>query len=108
MPLFNKISIIGVGLIGGSIGLAARKNKLANEVIGFCRREISCRNAKKFKAVDWATLDFKTALSEADLVIVATPVADLAEFSLKASKFMKKGAILTDVGSVKGKIVKNV
>lgn len=108
MVLFNKITIIGVGLIGGSIGLALKKRKLATEVVGLCRRKSSKVKAEKFKAVDWATLNFKEALKDADLVIVATPVADIVDISVKASKFMKAGAILTDVGSVKGKIVKAV
>lgn len=108
MVLFNKITIIGVGLIGGSVGLAVKKRKLAKEVIGLCRRESSKKKAEKFKAVDWATLDFKTALYDSDLVIVATPAAKIVEFSLKASKFMKKGAVLTDVGSVKDRIVKSI
>ncbi len=108
MKQFNKITIIGVGLIGGSIGLAVKKKKLADEVIGLCRRESSKLKAEKFKAVDWATLDFKSALQGADLVVVAAPVSDIISISLKASRYMKPKAILTDVGSVKEKIVKSV
>lgn len=108
MKLFNKITIIGVGLIGGSIGLALKKRKLTQEVVGLCRRKSSQKKAEKFKAVDRASLDFKTALKDADLVIVAVPVLQIVEIAIAASRFMKKGAIIIDVGSVKGKIVKAV
>ena len=88
--------------------MAVKRKRLAKEVVGLCRRRISKDKAEKFKAVDWATLNFKQAIKDADLVIVAVPIAQVIPVSLKASKFMKAGAILTDTGSVKGKIVKSI
>jgi prephenate dehydrogenase len=106
--MFKKITIVGVGLIGGSIGLAVKKKKLAGEVIGVARRESSRKKALKFKAVDKATLDLAGAVKDADLVIIASPVGKIADLAHAALKFMKKGAILTDVGSTKRDIVRQV
>lgn len=105
---FNKIAIIGVGLMGGSIALAARRKKLAKEIVGVCRREVSRRKALKFRAVNKATLDLKQGTSGADLVIIAAPVGKIVNLARRAAKFMKKGAILSDVGSAKRDIVKKI
>jgi len=103
--VFRKIAIVGVGLIGGSIGLAAKKEKLARRVVGICRRECSRKKAIKAKAVDSATLDLKSGLRDADLVILAVPVGRITKLSRESLKYMKKGAILTDVGSTKKNII---
>ena len=108
MRIFKKIAIVGVGLIGGSIGLAAKRKKLAVEIIGVCRRKSSLQKALKFKAVDKATLNFKKGVAGADLVIIATSVNKIVKLAEKSIKFMKKGAILTDVGSAKEYIVRKI
>ena len=106
--MFKKIAIVGVGLIGGSVGLAVKKRKLAKEVIGVTRRESSRRKALKRKAVDKATLNLREAVKDADLVIIAAPVGKIAGLARASVKFMKKGAILTDVGSTKKHIVRKI
>jgi len=106
--VFNKVAIVGVGLIGGSVGLAVKKRKLAKKVIGVCRRESSRQKALKFKAVDKATLNLKEAVTGADLVIVASPVGKIVTLAAKCVKFMGKDAILTDVGSSKERIVREI
>ena len=106
--MFKKIAIVGVGLIGGSIGLAVKKRKLAKEVIGVTRRESSRRKALKRKAVDKATLNLREAVKDADLVIIAAPVGKITGLAGASVKFMKKGAILTDVGSTKKHIVRKI
>lgn len=103
--MFNKIAIIGVGLMGGSIGQAVRKRRLAKEVIGVCRRKSSARKALKYKACDKAVLNLETGVSGADLVILAVPVGKIAGRAAECAKYIKKGAILTDVGSSKKEIV---
>jgi len=108
MKMFNKITIVGVGLIGGAIGLAVKRKKLAREVIGVSRREISRRNALKFKAVDKSTLNMAEGVKDADLVIVAAPVGKIVPLALKCAGFMKKGAILTEVGSAKERAVREI
>ncbi len=101
MKPFNKIAIIGVGLIGGSIGKALKKHRLGRQVTGIFRRKSSLKRAIRAKAVDSGTLDMKKGVSDADLVIIATPVSLIPSMAKKAAPFMKAGSILTDAGSVK-------
>ena len=103
---FNKVVIIGVGLIGGSIGLAIKKRHLAKEVIGVFRREKTLKKALKRKAVDKATFAIDGAVSKADLIIVASPVHSIPPIIREVARYAKKGAIITDVGSTKSWIVK--
>src|ERR1035441_4536917 len=74
---FQKITIIGVGLLGGSLGLAVKRRKLAREVAGFVRRAASLKDCEKAGAVDYATTDLLAAVSGADLVIFCTPLAHM-------------------------------
>jgi prephenate dehydrogenase len=108
MKLFKKVTIIGVGLMGGSIGLAVRKRKLAGEVIGVFRRQSTMRRALARKAVSRGTLDIKKGVERADLIIVATPVGLIPEIAVRAAKFARKGAIITDAGSTKAWVVASV
>ena len=103
--MFKKITIIGVGLIGGSIGLAVKKKHLAKEVVGVCRRESSRRRALRSGAVDRATLNLIEAVKGADLVIITAPVGKIVKLAGICARLMKKSAILTDVGSCKKRIV---
>jgi prephenate dehydrogenase len=105
---FRKITIIGVGLLGGSIGLAVKRRKLAREVVGFVRRASNIRECKKSRAVDFATTDLLAAVSNADLVILCTPLAQMRPLVKKMIPALKRGAIVTDVGSVKAGVVREL
>jgi prephenate dehydrogenase len=105
-PMFKKIAIIGVGLIGGSIGLVARKKGLASETIGVFRRQVSLKNALKMKAVDKGTMDIQEAVSGADLIVVSTPVNKVKQKIREAANRAKKSAIIIDVNSVKEDVVR--
>jgi prephenate dehydrogenase len=105
---FRKITIIGVGLLGGSIGLAVKRRKLAREVAGFVRRASTIRECKQFRAVDFATTDLLAAVSNADLVILCTPLAQMRPLVEKMLPALKRGAIVTDVGSVKAGVVREL
>lgn len=105
---FNKVAIIGVGLIGGSVGLAIRKKRLAREVIGVFRRASTLKKALKAKAVTRATMSIGEGVKAADLIIVAAPVYSIPTLVKEAAKHAKKGAIITDVGSTKTWILDNV
>ena len=105
MRQFDKVVIIGVGLIGGSIGLAIKKNDLAKEVIGVFRRQATLKKALKRRAVDKGFMNVRTAVRNADLIILATPVSSIVHIAREAMKYAKRGAIVTDVGSTKGWIV---
>jgi prephenate dehydrogenase len=106
--LFRKITIIGVGLLGGSIGLAAKRRRLAREVAGFVRRPASLNDCEKAGAVDYATTDLLAAVSNADLVILCTPLAQMRALTERFLPALKRGAIVTDVGSVKTGVVREV
>ena len=74
-PLFNKVCIVGVGLVGGSLGMAIKKRKLAKLVIGVVRRRETAIQAVEKKAVDVATFDLKKGVCDANLVILCSPVS---------------------------------
>ncbi len=105
---FRKITIIGVGLLGGSIGLAARQRKLAGEIAGFVRRAASLKDCECSVAVDYATTDLLAAVSNADLVILCTPLAQMRSLTQQFLPALKRGAIVTDVGSVKADVVREL
>jgi len=106
--LFRKITIIGVGLLGGSIGLAVRRRKLARQTAGFVRRRASLKDCERAGAVDFATTDLPTAVWDADLVILCTPLAQMRSRVQEMLPALKRGAIVTDVGSVKGSVVREL
>jgi prephenate dehydrogenase len=106
--MFKRVTIIGLGLIGGSLALAIKEKKLAKEIIGVSRRKSTINQAIKNKIVDFATLDLEDGVRDSDLVIIATPVFKIARIAKQAVPFLKKGAILTDAGSTKKYIVKNI
>jgi prephenate dehydrogenase len=105
---FRKITIIGVGLLGGSIGLAARKFRIAKEIAGFVRRKKSIAECKKFRAVGFVTTDLFAAVSNSDLVILCTPLAQMRSLAEQFLPALKRSAIVTDVGSVKSEIVREL
>jgi len=104
LALFKKVGIVGVGLIGGSLALAIKKYKVAQEVIGIVRRKKTVKEALRQKIVDIASRDLRL-LKDVDLVILATPVSTIKEIAPSVSKIVKKDCILTDVGSTKKEIV---
>jgi len=103
--MFKKVTIVGVGLIGGSIGLALKKKKLARVVCGVGRRNSSIQKALKLKAIDTGTLDFKKGIKDADLIILATPVSLIKKYLRLIKNEAKQGCIVTDAGSTKSEIV---
>jgi prephenate dehydrogenase len=104
MSLFNKVAIVGTGLIGGSLGLAIKKNHLAKQIVGVTRHKESLNLALKKRAIDKGSLNFEI-IKGADLLILATPVDKIIELKDKVSKFISKDCIVMDVGSTKGEIV---
>lgn len=106
--LFKKVTIVGVGLLGGSLGLALKKRRLAKEVVGFVRRQASVAECKKARAVDIATRDLRGAVEGADLIVLCTPLAQMRALVREMAPALKRGAIVTDVGSVKASVVRAV
>ncbi|HEY1660777.1 MAG TPA: prephenate dehydrogenase/arogenate dehydrogenase family protein [Verrucomicrobiae bacterium] len=105
---FRKITLIGVGLLGGSIGLAARTSRLGREVAGFARRRLTIAECEMVGATDFTTTDLLAAVSNADVVILCTPLAQMRALTKQFLPALKRGAIVTDVGSVKGSVVREL
>jgi prephenate dehydrogenase len=102
----HHVTIIGVGLLGGSTGLAIKALGGGIRVAGVGRRAGSLRAALKIGAIDSAHMDVAQAVGPSDLVILATPVGAF-EHCLRAIRpHLKKGAVVTDVGSTKGAVVR--
>ena len=105
---WQKITLIGVGLLGGSLGLAIKQRRLATRVEGFVRRAASVAECKKLGVVDHVTRDLRRAVDHADLVILCTPLAQMRELTERMLPALKRGSLVTDVGSVKGDVVKEI
>lgn len=102
---FTQVTIIGVGLIGGSLGMILRRKGLADRVIGVGRRVENLKTAVELGAIDRYVVDSKEGVREADLVVLATPVDTYERHLNEWASCLKVGAIVTDVGSVKGRLV---
>lgn len=102
--LFDTVAIVGVGLIGGSIGQAIKERRVARHIIGIGRNFTSLQQAIARQAIDEARLDF-AAVAEADLVVVCSPVDMIARHILDAARAVRPGTIITDAGSTKASIV---
>lgn len=105
MQQFETVAIVGVGLIGGSIGLALRRRGLAGRVIGVGRREATLRVARRSGAIDRGTTDLQRGVREAQLTVVCTPVAAIAASCREVAAACPAGALITDAGSTKASIV---
>ena len=98
-----KLAIIGVGLIGGSLGLCL-KNVLGKNIYitGLCRTEESMRRAMELGAVDSASSDLAAVVGDADIVYLSPPVLQIVPMVQRILPYLKHGVILTDAGSTKG------
>ena len=104
MRLFNKVAIIGTGLIGGSMALAIKKKCLAHQIIGVSRHKNTLIWGKKSRVIDKGSQDL-SIIQDADLVVLATPVNTILKLAGIILKFIRKDSIVTDVGSTKKEIV---
>ncbi len=104
MPTYRKVAIVGVGLIGGSIGLALRQRGLAQCVVGIGRRQSSLDRALAHQAIDEAATDLEKGVDGAELVVVTTPVAAVADLVCRALAATPEDVVVTDAGSTKGAI----
>lgn len=103
-PLFERLTIIGCGLIGSSIALAARRRGLVGEIVVTDRSGPVRERATALKLADRVTPDIAEGVDGADLVIFAVPVLAMGAAVAAAAPHLRPGAILTDVGSVKGSV----
>jgi prephenate dehydrogenase len=102
---WQKVTLVGVGLLGGSLGQALKARAMARRVVGYVRRASSIDEANRAGAVDEATTDLPEAVRDADLIVLCTPLLQMASLSRELLPHARAGAIVTDVGSVKGPLV---
>ena len=105
---WQKVTLVGVGLLGGSLGLALKKRDLAGHVHGFVRRPSSIAECLDKQAVDSAGQDILEAVEEADLIVLCTPLGQMKPLTEAMLPAVKPDAIITDVGSVKGSVVEEL
>jgi 3-phosphoshikimate 1-carboxyvinyltransferase len=105
--MFNRLCIIGVGLIGGSIARSARQHGLCHSIIGYGRKsdEQNLQMAKQLGVIDDYTLELEKAVQGADCVVIATPVAGVESIFSQLKPLWSDNAIYTDVGSTKGSVI---
>jgi cyclohexadieny/prephenate dehydrogenase len=107
-PLFDKIALIGIGLIGGSIALEARKRGLARSIVAATRSSETAATANKLRLADHCGTDLAAACEGADLVVVCTPVGACGAVAKAIGPRLKKGCIVSDVGSVKQAVIEGM
>ena len=105
---FEQITIVGVGLIGGSVGLAAKSRGVAGRVVGVGRDRANLETAAGLGLIDGFTTDLADGVRDSSLVVFCTPVDRIADQALAVSAGCRPGAILTDAGSTKGLIVRRL
>lgn len=101
---FKKIVIFGVGLIGGSFALALRKANAVQEIVGFGRSAVSLELAQQLNIIDRVGTDVASEISNADLVLLATPVGQMAEIMQRIAPHLGVNTIVTDGGSTKSDV----
>lgn len=106
--LFGKVALIGIGLIGSSLAHVIRKNKLASEITGFAKSDATRAKAMELGLVDQVYSSAAEAASDADLVVLCSPVGTYGRLAQEFGSALKTGAVLTDVGSVKAAVVRDV
>ncbi len=107
-PLFKRIAVVGLGLIGASFALNVRHRNLAGEVVGFDASADVRKRARPLALVDRLARTARQAVEGADLVIICVPVGVMGEVAKAIAPHLEPGAIVTDVGSVKGRVIEDV
>ncbi len=102
---WKRITLIGVGLLGGSLGQALKQRRLVGEVVGYVRRAASVKECRQARAVDTATRDLLSAVTGAEIVVLCTPIARMRLLVEQMLPALRPGMIVTDVGSVKGSLI---
>jgi prephenate dehydrogenase len=105
---FKRISIIGVGLLGGSIGMDIKKKGISYEVVGIVRRQEQIAECIKAGAIDKGSIDNIEGTKDADMIIFATPVSAMPKIAKEIKCNIKPDTIVIDVASVKGKLVRQM
>lgn len=101
----NQITIIGLGLIGGSLGLALKAKDKNLRIIGVARKLHQIEKAKTMGAIDQGFLDLTQGVIDSDFIVIATPISSIKDIVLKIVPFLRSSCVITDVGSTKNEVV---
>ncbi|MEQ1584088.1 MAG: prephenate dehydrogenase/arogenate dehydrogenase family protein [Candidatus Nitrotoga sp.] len=104
-PLFRKVVIFGVGLIGGSFALALRRMNAVEEVVGFGRSVQTLAQAQQLGIINRSGSDLAAELGDADLIVLATPVGQMADIMARIAPYLGAHTLITDGGSTKCDVV---
>ena len=107
-PLFRKVVIFGVGLIGGSFALALRRMNAVDEVVGFGRSAQTLAQAQQLGIINRSGSDLAAELGDADLILLATPVGQMADIMARIAPHLGANTLITDGGSTKCDVVDHV
>jgi cyclohexadieny/prephenate dehydrogenase len=107
-PLFGRLALIGTGLIGSSIARAARAQRLVGQIVATARSPATRRRVIELGLADQVADSNAAAVEGADLVIACVPVGQCAEVAREIAPRLRRGAILSDVGSVKAQVVRDM
>ena len=108
MPLYERMAIIGVGLLGGSLALSAKYRGLVSHITGYGRNQDTLKRAQEKGVIDSWSSDITEAVKEADLVVLCAPVGTFVSRMKEMRSALKPGCHVTDVGSVKGELVRQL
>ena len=103
--MINRLAIIGIGLIGGSLSLALKQSGSVKHVVGFSRKASTRSEALSLGVIDSAVSSIADAIQNADIVVLAVPVGAIADALISIAPYVKDNMIITDVGSVKSQVV---
>ncbi len=106
--LFDRVALIGIGLIGSSLARVLRRDTPATTIVACARRAETLAAVRRLDLADETTDDPARAAEGADLVVVATPLSAYAEIGRQIAPALRRGAILTDVGSVKEAVIRDL
>jgi cyclohexadieny/prephenate dehydrogenase len=107
-PLFDRVALIGIGLVGSSLARVLRRDGLAGEIVACARRQATLDTVTRLALADRVTADPAEAAAGADLVVLSTPLSAYAEIGRRIAPALKPGAVVSDVGSVKAAAIRDL
>ena len=108
-PFFvNTVTIIGIGLIGGSLARALKKNNAVGQIIAYDSNEDALAKAKALGVADVVTTNLEEAVKDSDIIIMCTPITVMGVLMKEMMPYLKEDAIVSDVGSTKGSVITTI
>ena len=105
MNSFKRVSIVGIGLLGGSLAKVMRKLGLANSIVGYGRNKANLEEAKDLNIIDEIAPDIQSAAKDVDLIVLCSPVRTIGQLVMEMAPHIEPGCLVTDVGSTKEALV---